>query len=119
MVNTTVALDDVKSNVISYLSTKYTHFAVGTGTTADSSSDTALEEEVFRDVIDAAQTSTSSVLFRCYLGTTEANGYALTEFGGFDSATGGTMLFRKVFPAINKTSDMDIWFELEETITVS
>jgi len=119
MVNTNQALDDIKSAIIDRLASKYTHFAVGTGTTQDSSSDTALENEVFRDTIDEVQTSSNSVLFRCYLGTTEANGNAITEFGIFDSDSGGTMLFRKVFPAINKTSDMDIWFELEEVVNVS
>ncbi len=119
MVNTNTALNTILSNVLSHLQTTYTYFAIGSGTTTETSTDVALESEAFRDTIDEVQVGPNYVLYRCYVGTTEANGISITEFAIFDSDTGGNMLLRKAFPAINKTSDMDIWFEVQETVSVS
>ena len=119
MVNTNDALGVIKQMIIDHLKSTYKYFALGTGTTPDSSNDTALENEVFRKEITEIEESATSVLFRCYLATTEANGYTLTEFGIFDSASNGRMLFRKVFGGITKTEEIEVWFELEEVVDVA
>lgn len=118
MVNTQVALDEIRDEIIEYLRTRYMYWAVGTGTTPETKQDTQLENEVFRDAVDEVLVSVNRVLFRCYLSTADANGYNISEFGLFDSSSGGTMLFRKTFAPIGKTADIDIWFEVEEYVTV-
>lgn len=118
MVNTNNGLADIKDAICDRLET-YTYFAIGTGTTPASADDTALQNEVFRKTVTEIQRTTSGVLFRCYVSTTEANGHNISEFGLFNADSGGTMLCRRVFSAIPKTNDMDIWFELEEVITIT
>ena len=89
------------------------HIAIGTGTTSPKATDTALETEVLRKAISAkSKPATGQVLFEITVGTTEANGYNLTEVGLFNSSSGGTMVSRVVHPAINKTSDFSLKYQI-------
>ena len=117
MVLTTWSKDKVKELLLDWLETDFTKFAIGTDSTVEDSFDTALGNEVFRDDVDEVNTTSNSILFRCYVGKTEVNGNALSEVGLFDSSD--NMLLRKVYGTINKTQDMDIWFEIEVVISVS
>ena len=109
--------DEVLAMIKDWLKNNFTKFAIGTGITPEDSSQTKLENEVFRDNVDEIVESANSVLFRCYLTKTEANGYVISEFGLFD--VNNNMLLRKVFGGISKTSDIDIWFEVEVVISVT
>ncbi|MEM0162743.1 MAG: hypothetical protein QXO62_06745 [Thermoproteota archaeon] len=82
------------------------YMAVGTGTTAPSSSDTALGSEVLR-----VQTSNSLVTTNTTNDTLQLQGnfsftasYAITEMGVFNASSGGTMFIRNTFGAINVVS---------------
>jgi len=89
------------------------HIAIGTGTTSPLATDTALEAEVLRKAISAkSKPSTGQVLFEIEVGTTEANGYDLTEVGLFNDSTAGTMVSRVVHPAISKTSDFSLKYQI-------
>jgi hypothetical protein len=89
--------------IINSSASPFTNMAVGTGTTAAAVGDTALGSELAR----SAYTSSSVASNVVSLSTTYAAGTAtgaLTEAGIFNAGSGGTMLSRVVFSAINKGS---------------
>jgi len=89
------------------------HIAIGTGTNQVLATQTALENEVLRKAISGkSKPATGQVLFEVEIGTNEANGYALTEVGLFNDATAGDMISRVVHPAINKTSDFSLKYQI-------
>lgn len=117
MVLTTWSKEQVLDMILNWVKSNFTTFALGTDSTGEDSSQIALGNEVFRDSVDEITTTSNSVLFRCYVGKTEANGNTLTEIGLFDA--NNNMLLRKVYGAISKTQDMDIWFEIEVVVSIS
>lgn len=95
-----------------------THFSIGTGTTAASSADTTIETEVYPNGTNRAplsfKTKSMSKTIRFYLDVAagEANGNALTEFGLFNAATGGTLMNRIVHAPITKTPLFELKYQL-------
>jgi len=84
------------------------HMAIGTGTTAASSSDTALENELDRNALTSrTQGSGADDNDVIYVGDWAAGDGtgAITEAGIFNASSGGTMLCRSVFSAKNKGAD--------------
>jgi len=89
----------------------FTYLAVGTGTTTEDATDTALETELTdsgfaRASATVAQTTTtttndSTTLDYTWTATADK---AITEVGAFNAGSGGTLLGHKVFSAINVTS---------------
>lgn len=97
--------------------TAMTHMGIGTGVTAVNVADTSLGTANGARVTfsTAAATSTNTVT---YVATfTSAYSGAITEAGVFNALTGGTMLCRTVFSAVNKTTSDTI--TITWTITVS
>lgn len=81
----------------------FTNMAIGTGTTAAAVGDTTLGSELARSAFTSSSVASNVVS----LSTTYAAGTgtgALTEAGIFNAGSGGTMLSRVVFSAINKGS---------------
>jgi len=83
----------------------FQYIAIGTGTTAPAATDTALQNETHRalaDTIDRVTTSVTndtarlSKLFSGYSGSE-----SITESGVFNASTGGIMLNRQTFAAVN------------------
>lgn len=118
MTNTQTFLDAVKSDIQTFTLSKSTYIAVGTGTTTETSSDTTLETETLRKARQEYSTGTSDVVVSMFIGSTEANGDSLTEVGALDAASSGNLMMRKTFPAISKTSSVDVWVDVEEQIDV-
>lgn len=86
-----------------------TRFAIGTGTTAVSGSQTALVNEVWRDVFTTKTKSSAQVEIKYFLTSTTANGNTLAEAGLF--STSDTMYARVVFTdTIPKTSSVAVLF---------
>jgi len=88
----------------------------GTGTTAEAVADIALETPITPVKAAAAATETPdvySVQFTAQLTTAEANGFPITEAGLLFG--NNTLCARKVFGALNKTSD----FVFQFTWTIS
>jgi len=82
----------------------FEYLAIGTGTTAADPSDTGLEAEVeSRGAATTSRVTTSVTNDTAQLVYTWnfTSSYAITESGIFDSSTGGTLLARQVFDAIN------------------
>ena len=84
--------------------TAFDYIAIGTGTTGASASDTALETETHREAATGSRTTTSVsndtakwvATFSGYSGSE-----AVTESGVLNAGTGGTLLCRQVFSAVN------------------
>jgi len=87
--------------------TAFDYIAIGTGTTAAAATDTALEYETHRiggaDVTGSRVTTTVTNDTAQLVGT--FSGYtgteAVTESGVLNASTGGTLLCRQVFSALN------------------
>lgn len=81
------------------------HMAIGTGTTAALDTNTALENELDRNILDSRTqgtgTDANKVTYTCTWAAGDGTG-AITESGIFNSASAGQMLCRSVFPVKNK-----------------
>jgi hypothetical protein len=90
--------------------TGLSHYAVGTGTTAASSADTALEIEEFRDTITKFERDAGVLRVYFYLPTSAANGKTITEVG--ELGDGGTVLYARALLSqpIDKTADVSVTF---------
>lgn len=91
-------------------------FALGTGSTAVTAADTALEAEVWRDVFSTKTVAAGTVTFKYFLSALTANGNTLREAGLFNAASSGEMFARVVFTEIEKTSAITVLFAWTFTI---
>ena len=95
-----------------------THIAIGTGTTAATSSDNALETEVFPDgtnrnaITSRTKPSSKKVRLQTMIAAGEANGNALTEVGALNAATGGTLMNHVINSAIYKTAAFELKIQI-------
>lgn len=80
------------------------HMAIGTGTTAATAGDTALETELDRNALDSATDSGAVVTYVATWAAGDGTG-AITEYGIFNAASVGVMLARHVASVINKGAD--------------
>lgn len=81
------------------------HIAVGTGTTAAATGNTALVTEIARKTATFSHTVGTKVFqFEATFNAGEATG-AITEAGVLNASSAGTMLDRVVFAVINKGAD--------------
>lgn len=93
--------------------TPFTALAYGTGTNAAGASDTALQTEVARGAATVTRVTTSTTNDTCqWVKTFTAGGtQAITEEGIFDNNTsGGNLLARQVFSAVNMVLNDTIQF---------
>jgi len=103
--------DRMKNN-----STVMGYMAVGTGTTAAAAGNTTLASESDRNALTSTTVTNNEV---AYVGTWAAGdaSVAITEAGLFSASSGGTMLARTVFSAVNKGASDSL--TITWTITVS
>lgn len=81
------------------------HIAVGTGTTAEAATQTALVTEISRIAATYAHTAGTKVFTMTATFAAGVATGAITESGVFNAASAGTMLDRVVFPVVNKGAD--------------
>ena len=95
-----------------------THMGVGTGTTGVTAGDTDLGTALDRNalVTSGGTASTNTIEYESVWNAGDGTG-ALTEAGLFSASTGGTMLARTTFSAVNKSAS-DI-LTITWTVTVS
>jgi len=96
-----------------------TYGAVGTGSTAASASDTALETELKRKLLSTRTYTETTIVMLLYLGTTEGNG-VLTEIGLYGDGASGTpdsgVLFNRAIISVTKTSSYTMTAQLTITL---
>ncbi len=93
------------------------YLAVGTGTTDPADGDTALETEVFRNVLTGRTPADKKITLQLLLTADEANGNNLTEAGLFPTSVGGTLFARATFNQIIKTTSISVTFNWEMTFS--
>lgn len=85
--------------------TVMTHMGVGTGTTAPAAGNTTLETQLGgRELIETSTVTDNSILYRAVFEAGDSTGQ-LTEAAIFNASTGGTMLCRVTFTAIDKQAN--------------
>jgi hypothetical protein len=77
------------------------HMAVGSGSTAAAAGDTTLETEEARVALTSTTQTNEDVVYVASFGAGTGTA-ALTEAGILNSVSGGTLLCRTVFAAVNK-----------------
>lgn len=83
---------------------QFAYCAIGTGTTAASAADTALQTEVARStVITPTNPNADTLQFQTTFGAGVGTG-AITESGLLDAASVGHLLCHQVFAAVNKAA---------------
>ena len=89
------------------VTTAFTYIAIGTGTTAPTASDTGLGTETTRKSASTSRVTTSVSNDTAQLQATFSSSdglsgtSAITESGVFDASSGGNMLCRQTFDALN------------------
>jgi hypothetical protein len=117
---TTTFLNNLKSDALTYSATQMTHVAFGSGTADPLASDTTLEGEFERLARQDLTTTSSKVTVSGFLGAGTGNGNTIAKVGAFNSGSGGDMAEQfKLASAISKTSDKEVWVDVEATITVT
>ena len=103
---TNVGKAQVAGLINGVVTTPFQYIAIGTGTTPESATDTALQNEIMRALATCSRVTTNvtnDTAQLVYTFTFTAS-YAITESGVFDASTGGNMLCRRVFSAVNVVS---------------
>lgn len=96
---------------------QFTHFAVGTGTTTPTVSDTALATEIDRVALTAKVINNNELEVQAFLTNADGNG-TLTEYGLWTAATGGTLLARGLFTtAVSKNAQAPAVIVVTITLT--
>jgi len=95
------------------------YIAIGTGTTSPSSSDTALQNEVMRVASTNTQVTTNVTndTLQMQASFSFTSSYAITEAGIFNASSGGVMLARQTFGAINVASGDSIVVTWKVTVS--
>ena len=116
---TNALLGDVKTTLKNRIINNFLYGAVGTGTTAPTPSDTALESEVLRKPRQQySEPDPDTVVVSLWIASTEANGNTLSEVGFFDDASAGTLYARQIFTGIAKDNTIELWIDEKITIEV-
>ena len=119
MVLTNTFLDDIKSQAKSRIIATHSYGAIGTGTTSASATDTTLETEILRKARQEYTEGTDDVTVSTWIASTEANGNTVSEHGVLDASSSGNLWDRFVFTGISKTSDIELWFDVQVTVSVT
>ena len=106
----------VASRIVGVVDNVMSHMAVGSGTTAAASGDTALQTELGRVAL-ASNTAALNVVTQTATFPAGTGTGAVTEAGVFNAASAGTMFCRTVFAVINKGADDAM--SVTWTVTVS
>jgi len=115
---TDVGLAQIVKLVFGLGGSPFKYIAIGTGTTPESVSDTALQSEVARKQASVTQTTTvvandTALLEAMFSSSDGLTGTKnISEAGVFDASSGGNLLARKVF------SPVPVNFDAGDTITI-
>jgi len=112
----TDGLNWVRDRLLGTETDQITHMARGSGSTAVTAADSALDTETERDAVTSTVVSSASITWQYLEGTTSNNGQTFREAGLFDAASSGTMFNRWVHTDIEKTSAKQILYSVVLTL---
>lgn len=108
----TTGKEFVASRMVGSAAALMSHMAIGTGTTAPAAENTTAESEVARVALNSASALSTAVTYTAHFPVgVPSFGGAITESVLLDSATGGAMLCRTVFPVVNKLATDSLTIE--------
>lgn len=112
-------LNNIRANTKAFIASQSTHIAVGDDDTPSMITDTTLGNETYRRAVDEVDTTgTGKTLVSIRIPTTDNNGEDISEVGSFDDPSAGEMKSRDTMITITKTSDIQVFLDLEFTNTV-
>ena len=98
--------------------TAMSHMAIGTGSTAPAAGNTTLGSESARVALTSTTVTANAIAYQAtFPAGTPASLTAITEAGIFNANSGGTLLCRTVFAAVNK--DVNDTLSITWTVTIS
>ena len=113
-----VVTTDAKEQIVSFLAgnsvTAPTHIAMGTGTSAGNTENTALDTENVRLTFSETTIKGTEVSYTAILKATQGSGVTYSEFGLLNASSSGTLFQRTTFANITKTTN----FEIQVTVTL-
>ena len=105
--------NNIRDDAASYISSTFTHIAVGDDNTTPTTGDTTLGNELLRIAFTDTTGPTNGVYtMSMRISTTQLNGNTIREIGVFNAASGGTMLTRLLTTEYAKTSDKEVWIDV-------
>lgn len=114
----TAGLDFIASRMKDTTSGAMSHMAIGTGTASAAAGNTALGSEAARVALTSTTVTANSVSYvATFPAGTPASLSAITEAGILNASSGGTMLCRTVFAAVNK--DVGDTLSITWSVTIS
>lgn len=114
----TTGLEFIASRMRDASAAVMSHMAVGSGTTAAAAGQTGLVTESARVALTSTTVTGNQIAYvATFPAGTPATLTALTEAGLFNANSGGTMLCRTVFAAVNK--DVNDTMSITWTVTIS
>jgi len=121
MVLSNTILATLKSGIKTNISTEMTHMDFGSGTTAVSASDTAMEVSIVRNARQDITTLSNDVIVSGFLGSGQGNGSTVTEIGVFDAASTATGVMQEhaLITAIDKTAAKELWVDIRNNINIT
>jgi hypothetical protein len=113
-------LNNIRSDVKTDVQARITHIGVGDDDTTPTNTDSTLGNETFRDSVDSYDTSeVNNIIASLLIATTENNGNDIDEVAAFDAASSGNLAFRKLINTISKTSDIQVYLDCGNEISVT
>tara|TARA_B100000287_G_scaffold429147_1_gene481903 strand:+ start:1538 stop:1981 length:444 start_codon:yes stop_codon:yes gene_type:complete len=109
-------LDFIASRMKDATATAMSHMAIGTGSTAAASGDSALGTEAARQALTSTTVNNNAVSYVASFAAGTGTG-AITEAGILNANSGGTLLCRTVFSVVNKGASDSM--TITWTITIS
>lgn len=109
-------LVDAMQNSSSYPMDVFVWHQSGTGTTPESNTQTSLVSPVGSRVNGTKTEGASANIYKSVATISYTSTYAITEHGLFSASSGGTMLDRSVFSAINVANGDSIEFTYQLTV---
>ena len=109
-------LDFIASRMKDATATAMSHMAIGTGSTAAASGDSALGTEAARQALTSTTVNNNAVSYVASFAAGTGTG-AITEAGVLNAASSGTLLCRTVFSVVNKGASDSM--TITWTITIS
>lgn len=108
---------DSFQNSTSYPLDAFKYHACGTSSTAEGNNDTALGAQVETRVIGSQGEAQAAYVYKTVATITMTGSHAIAEHGLFSASSGGTLLDRSVFSAINVESGDSIQFTYQMILT--